>query len=62
MNCCTLNHEETSNMKNNDFNPEYMKLAADLSIKNIDEGGGPFGAVVVSDNEIVATGVNSGPM
>ncbi len=59
MNCCTLNHEETSNMKNNDFNPEYMKLAADLSIKNIDEGGGPFGAVVVRDNEIVATGVNS---
>lgn len=48
-------------MKTNteDYNPEYMKLAARLSIDNIDRGGGPFGAVVVKDNEIVATGVNS---
>jgi len=42
-----------------DYNPEYMRLAAKLSYDNIDHGGGPFGAVVVRDNEIIATGVNS---
>lgn len=41
-----------------DFNPEYMELAANLSIENIDNGGGPFGAVIVKDGNIVATGVN----
>lgn len=42
-----------------DYNPEYMRLAAKISYDNIDRGGGPFGAVVVRDNEIIATGVNS---
>lgn len=34
-------------------------MAAELSIRNIDNGGGPFGAVIVKDGEVVATGVNS---
>lgn len=38
---------------------KYMKLAADLAYENIDKGGGPFGAVIVRDGEIVATGVNT---
>lgn len=42
-----------------DYNPEYMRLAAKISYDNIDRGGGPFGAVVVRYNEIIATGVNS---
>lgn len=36
-----------------------MDLAARLSSDNIDNGGGPFGAVIVKDGEILSTGVNS---
>ncbi len=35
-----------------------MKIAIDLSVKNVAEGGGPFGAVIAKDGKIVATGVN----
>lgn len=44
-----------------DFTPEdaqYMQMAIDLSLSNIDSGGGPFGAVIVKDGEVVATGTN----
>lgn len=41
-----------------DYDAKYMKLAAELSSENIDNGGGPFGAVIVRDNEIISTGVN----
>lgn len=37
---------------------ELMKTAIDLSVKNVAEGGGPFGAVIAKDGKIVATGVN----
>lgn len=36
----------------------FMQLAIDLSIENVKRGGGPFGAVIVRDGEILATGVN----
>ena len=36
----------------------FMQLAIDLSIENVANGGGPFGAVIVKDGEVVATGVN----
>ena len=36
----------------------FMQMAIDLSIENIDSGGGPFGAVIVRDGVVVATGVN----
>ncbi len=36
----------------------FMRKAIQLSIENVKNGGGPFGAVIVKDNEIVATGVN----
>lgn len=35
-----------------------MKRAVDLALKNVQEGGRPFGAVLVKGNEIVAEGVN----
>ena len=41
-------------MKNEDFMRKAIKLALD----NVRCGGGPFGAVIVRDGEIVATGVN----
>jgi len=37
----------------------FMRKAAELSIKNIDNGGGPFAAIIVKDGEIVAEAANS---
>ena len=36
----------------------FMQQAIDLSIENVVNGGGPFGAVIVKDGKVVATGVN----
>lgn len=41
-----------------DYSPEFMEMASRLSFDNIDNGGGPFGAVIVRDGKVVATGVN----
>ena len=35
-----------------------MQQAIDLSIENVKNGGGPFGAVIVENGKIIATGVN----
>lgn len=35
-----------------------MRKAIGLSIENIANGGGPFGAVIAREGEIIATGVN----
>jgi guanine deaminase len=37
---------------------QFMRKAIELSVKNIDENGGPFGAVIVKDGKIIAQGVN----
>ena len=37
---------------------KFMQLAIDISIDNVANGGGPFGAVIVRDGEIIATGTN----
>jgi|SRR5690625_563421 len=37
---------------------QYMKRAVQLAIRNVQQGGGPFGAVLVKDGEIIAEGVN----
>ncbi|MGB4414787.1 MAG: nucleoside deaminase [Paludibacter sp.] len=39
-------------------NNKFMRKAIALSIQNIKKGGGPFGAVIVKDGKIIATGVN----
>lgn len=39
-------------------NRKFMRKAIALSIENIKNGGGPFGAVIVKDGKIIATGVN----
>ncbi len=36
----------------------FMSKAIDLSIENVKQGGGPFGAVIVKNGKIVASGVN----
>lgn len=35
-----------------------MREAIDLSIENVKNGGGPFGAVIVKDGKIIARGAN----
>lgn len=37
---------------------KFMRKAIELSVENVKNGGGPFGAVIVRNGEIVATGVN----
>ena len=37
---------------------ELMRRSIELSLRNVAEGGGPFGAVVARGGEIVAEGVN----
>jgi len=36
----------------------YLGLAIELAVENVSRGGGPFGAVVVKDGQVVATGCN----
>ena len=38
----------------------FLSMAIDLASKNVKNGnGGPFGAIIVKDGEIIATGVNN---
>lgn len=37
---------------------KFMQKAIDLSIENVANGGGPFGAVIVCNGEVLATGTN----
>ena len=37
---------------------ELMHKACELSAENVAQGGGPFGAVIARNGEIIATGVN----
>lgn len=37
---------------------KFMQMAIDASIQNVRNGGGPFGAVIVRNGEVIATGVN----
>ena len=38
---------------------KFMQKAIDLSIESVKNGGGPFGAVIVKDGEIIASSTNS---
>ena len=48
--------EETLSFSEEDR--KYMEMAVRLSEDNIDTGGGPFGAVIVRNGEVIATGSN----
>jgi len=37
---------------------EFMKRAIELSVESVNNGGGPFGSVIVKDNKIIAEGFN----
>ena len=36
----------------------FMERAIEISIKSVDEGGGPFGSVIVKGDKIIAEGTN----
>lgn len=38
---------------------KFLDIAIEMALKNVEEGGDPFGAVVVKDNEIIGRGVNT---
>jgi len=38
---------------------KFMVKAIELSIKSVDSGTGPFGAVIVKDNKIISEGFNT---
>ena len=42
-------------MNNKNF---FMLRAIELSIESVDKGGGPFGCVIIKDNQIIAEGSN----
>jgi tRNA(Arg) A34 adenosine deaminase TadA len=37
---------------------DFIREAIRLSVENVKNGGGPFGAVIAKDGKIIATGVN----
>ena len=37
---------------------KFMQRAIELSIKSVDSGTGPFGAIIVKDNKIISEGFN----
>ena len=42
-----------------DNDRKFMKMACDHAADNVDKGGGPFGAVIVKDGTVIATGTNT---
>lgn len=43
----------------NSDNEQFMQRAIDLSLESVQNGGGPFGAVIVKNNEVIAASSNS---
>ncbi len=40
------------------MNEDFLKLAIDIAVKNVDSEGGPFGAVIVKDGKMIASSGN----
>ncbi|MDR2918148.1 MAG: nucleoside deaminase [Tannerella sp.] len=40
------------------YNESFMRKAIELSIKNVENDGGPFGAIIVKNGAIIAEGTN----
>jgi len=48
----------TQSNKNDHSDERWMEEAASLALANIEKGGGPFGAVIVKDGEVIGRGAN----
>lgn len=46
-------------MEMSDKNREFLLMACEIANENIDSGGGPFGAVIVKGDTVIATGANT---
>lgn len=55
---CSDRHAQPETDRFTADDARYMQMAIDLSLSNVDAGGGPFGAVIVRDGEVLATGTN----
>ncbi|MCD6346895.1 MAG: nucleoside deaminase, partial [Bacteroidales bacterium] len=44
--------------KSNKSDSDYLRQAVKLARMNVKNGGGPFGAVIVRGDQVIATGVN----
>lgn len=44
--------------KSNKSDSDFLQQAVELARENVKNGGGPFGAVIVQGNKLIATGVN----
>jgi len=51
--------EEIKSTQEKDFDKAMMQRAIELASKSIDNGGGPFGAVITKDGKIVGEASNS---
>ena len=49
---------EQQNMEYKMNDADFMRRAIELSVENIKNDGGPFGAVIVKDGKIIAEGTN----
>lgn len=56
--CLLFSNFATAQSSNAMTNEQLMKEAIRLSEENVVNGGGPFGAVIARNGEIIATGVN----
>jgi len=41
------------------YKDDFMRMAIRLSVSNAKKGGGPFGAVIVKNGKVIASGVNN---
>ncbi len=46
-------------MGKDDIHIKFLEKAVELAKENVERGGGPFGAIIVKGEEIIATGSNS---
>ena len=58
MNRVNLQHSLPESTEYSAEDRDFMQRAIELSIRNIDQGGGPFGAVIVRNGKVVAEGAN----
>lgn len=53
-----MNNNKNETYMVTDDDKRFMQMAIDASVENVKNGGGPFGAVIVRNGEVIATGVN----
>ena len=49
----------TKKIEITDADLRFLEIAAEKSLDSVERGGGPFGAVIVKNNEIIAIESNS---